>query len=78
MTDQAFILPFQIFRQREKFEVVPKTSHDEWILKIKNVQESDVGGYICQLNSNPVITKTAYLNLKSELVKILLEEKTSY
>uniref|UniRef100_A0A7E4UR07 Lachesin n=1 Tax=Panagrellus redivivus TaxID=6233 RepID=A0A7E4UR07_PANRE len=54
----------RVFKQREKYEVIPRPSHDEWILKIKNVAESDIGGYICQLNSNPVMTRTAYLNLK--------------
>ena len=34
------------------------------MLRVKNVQDSDVGGYTCQLNSSPVLTKTGYLQLK--------------
>uniref|UniRef100_A0A914QJ46 Immunoglobulin I-set domain-containing protein n=1 Tax=Panagrolaimus davidi TaxID=227884 RepID=A0A914QJ46_9BILA len=55
----------RIFRQRDKYEILSRKGHDEWILKVKNVQESDIGGYICQINSNPVLTKTAFLDLKS-------------
>ncbi|KAH7728772.1 Immunoglobulin I-set domain containing protein [Aphelenchoides avenae] len=54
----------KVFRQRDKYEVRKKPSEDEWLLVVKDVQESDIGGYICQLNSNPVITRTAYLDLR--------------
>ncbi|CEF66463.1 Immunoglobulin subtype 2 domain and Immunoglobulin subtype domain and Immunoglobulin-like domain and Immunoglobulin I-set domain and Immunoglobulin V-set domain and Immunoglobulin-like fold domain-containing protein [Strongyloides ratti] len=54
----------RIFRQREKYEIVPRVNNKEWILKIKNAQADDSGGYICQINTDPIITKTSYVTLK--------------
>lgn len=34
------------------------------MLIIKNVQETDAGGYTCQINTNPVVKKTAYIHIK--------------
>ncbi|KAI1731575.1 immunoglobulin i-set domain-containing protein [Ditylenchus destructor] len=53
-----------VFRQPDKYGLKARVNNDEWILVVKDVQESDIGGYTCQLNSNPVITKTGYLSLK--------------
>uniref|UniRef100_A0A915DJS8 Ig-like domain-containing protein n=1 Tax=Ditylenchus dipsaci TaxID=166011 RepID=A0A915DJS8_9BILA len=53
-----------VFRQPDKYELRARVNTDEWILRVRDVQESDIGGYICQLNSNPVLTKIGYLNLK--------------
>ncbi|KAI1717962.1 immunoglobulin i-set domain-containing protein [Ditylenchus destructor] len=53
-----------VFRQPDKYGLKARVNNDEWILVVRDVQESDIGGYTCQLNSNPVITKTGYLSLK--------------
>uniref|UniRef100_A0A914NLH1 Ig-like domain-containing protein n=1 Tax=Meloidogyne incognita TaxID=6306 RepID=A0A914NLH1_MELIC len=47
---------------------------NQWLLRIKDIQEDDSGGYICQLNSNPILTKTGYLNLK--IPPIILKSST--
>uniref|UniRef100_A0A0N5BW26 Ig-like domain-containing protein n=1 Tax=Strongyloides papillosus TaxID=174720 RepID=A0A0N5BW26_STREA len=54
----------RVFKQREKYEIIPRVNNKEWILKIKNAQADDSGGYICQVNTDPVITKTSYVNLR--------------
>uniref|UniRef100_A0AC35TYK1 Ig-like domain-containing protein n=1 Tax=Rhabditophanes sp. KR3021 TaxID=114890 RepID=A0AC35TYK1_9BILA len=54
----------KIFKQREKYEIVPRVNGKEWILKIKNAQLDDSGRYICQINTDPVLTKIAYVNVK--------------
>uniref|UniRef100_A0A0N4Z2A9 Ig-like domain-containing protein n=1 Tax=Parastrongyloides trichosuri TaxID=131310 RepID=A0A0N4Z2A9_PARTI len=54
----------RIFRQREKYEIIPRVNNKEWILKIKNAQADDSGGYICQVNTDPIITKISHVNLK--------------
>ncbi|VDK82188.1 unnamed protein product [Litomosoides sigmodontis] len=54
----------KVFRQRYKYEIKRALNSNEWILIIRNVQENDIGGYSCQLNTNPVRSKTGYLHLK--------------
>uniref|UniRef100_F1L5F6 Lachesin n=1 Tax=Ascaris suum TaxID=6253 RepID=F1L5F6_ASCSU len=54
----------RVFRQRDKYEVRPRVNNDEWILIVKNVQESDVGGYSCQLNTDPILSRAGYLHLR--------------
>ena len=41
-------------------------SHDKhftWSLKIENVQKEDKGFYMCQVNTNPMVSKVAYLDV---------------
>ncbi|VDK84234.1 unnamed protein product, partial [Onchocerca ochengi] len=54
----------RVFRQRHKYEIKRSMKNNEWILVIKDVQENDIGGYSCQLNTDPVISKTGYLRIK--------------
>ncbi|VDN51769.1 unnamed protein product, partial [Dracunculus medinensis] len=54
----------KVFRQRDKYEIRPRVNNDEWILVVKNVQESDIGGYSCQLNTDPVMSRIGYLHLR--------------
>lgn len=34
-----------------------------WILKIKDVKESDRGWYMCQINTDPMKSQIAYLDV---------------
>uniref|UniRef100_A0A1I7Z2J4 Lachesin n=1 Tax=Steinernema glaseri TaxID=37863 RepID=A0A1I7Z2J4_9BILA len=54
----------RVFRQRDKYEIRPRVDSNEWVLKIKNVQEADIGAYSCQLNTDPVISRIGHLTLK--------------
>ncbi|CAD5206910.1 unnamed protein product [Bursaphelenchus okinawaensis] len=54
----------QVFRQIEKYELKKKVTENEWILTVKNVDETDAGGYSCQLNTNPVMARIGYLALR--------------
>uniref|UniRef100_A0A1I8BT17 Ig-like domain-containing protein n=1 Tax=Meloidogyne hapla TaxID=6305 RepID=A0A1I8BT17_MELHA len=62
-----------IFRRTDKYELLSKLNGNQWLLRIKDIQEDDSGGYICQLNSNPILTKTGYLNLKSNSIYLILK-----
>ncbi|KAI6230107.1 hypothetical protein M3Y99_01101800 [Aphelenchoides fujianensis] len=53
-----------VFRQPDKYELKKVPDEDVWLLTVRNVQESDAGGYTCQLNTMPVTGKTAHLHLK--------------
>ncbi|VDP31621.1 unnamed protein product [Soboliphyme baturini] len=37
---------------------------DTWLLEVRNVQPSDEGLYMCQVNTNPMMAQIAYLSLK--------------
>ncbi|EYC36569.1 hypothetical protein Y032_0882g2841 [Ancylostoma ceylanicum] len=56
----------KIFRQKEKYELKSKMGplNNEWILTVKNVQETDRGNYSCQVNADPVLSATAELDVK--------------
>lgn len=51
---------------RRKFQL--SYEFNEWNLQISNVRKTDSGEYKCQVNSNPVQTKTAVLVVSGELV----------
>ncbi|KAI6217445.1 hypothetical protein M3Y95_01219700 [Aphelenchoides besseyi] len=53
-----------VFRQSDKYELKKLPDEDVWILTVRNVQESDAGGYTCQINTMPVMGSTGYLHLK--------------
>uniref|UniRef100_A0A914KX06 Ig-like domain-containing protein n=1 Tax=Meloidogyne incognita TaxID=6306 RepID=A0A914KX06_MELIC len=63
-----------IFRRTDKYQLLSKLNGNQWLLRIKDIQEDDSGGYICQLNSNPILTKIGYLNLK--IPPIILKSST--
>ncbi|VDN83037.1 unnamed protein product [Brugia pahangi] len=54
----------KVFRQRYKYEIRRTMNDNEWILVVKNIQENDIGGYSCQLNTDPILSKTGYLHVK--------------
>ncbi|UMM11963.1 hypothetical protein L5515_000978 [Caenorhabditis briggsae] len=56
----------KVFRRRDKYELKPRLGdlHNEWVLTIKNVQESDRGNYSCQINTEPIILSTGELDVK--------------
>ncbi|XP_076304917.1 lachesin-like [Tachypleus tridentatus] len=39
------------------------SDHRNWVLHIKNVQESDRGGYMCQINTVPMKSQVGYLDV---------------
>uniref|UniRef100_A0A0K0DED1 Ig-like domain-containing protein n=1 Tax=Angiostrongylus cantonensis TaxID=6313 RepID=A0A0K0DED1_ANGCA len=55
-----------IFRQKDKYDLKSKMGpfNNEWVLTVKNVQESDRGNYSCQVNTDPVLSATAVLDVK--------------
>ncbi|VDN19747.1 unnamed protein product [Cylicostephanus goldi] len=59
----------KIFRQKDKYELKPKMGpmNNEWILTVKNVQETDRGNYSCQVNADPVLSSTAELDVKATI-----------
>lgn len=40
-----------------------QSEHKTWTLHIKNVQESDRGGYMCQVNTLPMKSQVGYLDV---------------
>ena len=46
-------------------------SHDKhytWSLKITNVQQEDKGHYMCQVNTDPMVSKVGYLDVVGKIV----------
>ncbi|KAM3721788.1 Lachesin [Dirofilaria immitis] len=54
----------KVFQQRHKYEIKRSMKDNKWILVIKDVQENDIGGYSCQVNTDPILSKTGYLRLR--------------
>ncbi|KAL3090810.1 hypothetical protein niasHS_007185 [Heterodera schachtii] len=54
-----------VFRRTDKYELLARVNGGkEWILRIRDVQEDDAGMYICQLNTNPVLSRRGLLELR--------------
>lgn len=45
--------------------------HRSWYLHIRNVQESDRGWYMCQINTDPMRSQQGYLQVVGEYNKTL-------
>ena len=46
-------------------------SHDKhytWSLKITNVQQEDKGHYMCQVNTDPMVSKVGYLDVVGKII----------
>ena len=41
--------------------------HYTWSLKIQNVQQEDKGFYMCQVNTDPMVSKVGYLDVVGKL-----------
>ncbi|CAJ0961372.1 unnamed protein product, partial [Mesorhabditis belari] len=56
----------KIFRNVQKYELRSRggPQADEWTLVIRNAKEEDRGNYTCQVNTDPVISKMAVVELK--------------
>ncbi|KAL3092777.1 hypothetical protein niasHS_007986 [Heterodera schachtii] len=55
-----------MLRRTDKYELLARVNggDKEWILRIRDVQEDDAGMYICQLNTNPVLSRRGFLELR--------------
>lgn len=52
--------------------VITHAEKRAWILKIKDVKESDMGWYMCQINTDPMKSQVAYLDVVGKwLINIL-------
>lgn len=40
-----------------------------WVLRIKDVKESDKGWYMCQINTDPMKNQVGYLDVVGKLTK---------
>lgn len=43
-----------------------------WVLKIKDVKESDRGWYMCQINTDPMKSQTVFLNVVGKEMSFLV------
>ena len=46
---------------------VSHNNYRQWYLHITNVQLTDKGLYMCQVNSDPMVTQTGFLDVLGEL-----------
>ncbi len=44
-----------------------------WILHINNVQEADRGGYMCQVNTVPMLSQIGYLDVVGKKRNFIIE-----
>lgn len=49
---------------------VSHEGHRTWNLQIKEVQRSDQGAYMCQINTARAKTRLAYLNVVGEFLEL--------
>ena len=42
-------------------------NHYTWSLKITNVQQEDKGHYMCQVNTDPMVSKVGYLDVVGKI-----------
>ena len=40
--------------------------HHTWNLMVRNVQKEDKGHYMCQINTDPMLSNVGYLNVVGE------------
>lgn len=48
---------------------VSHNNEKQWFLHIRDVQVSDKGAYMCQINSQPMINQVGYLDVLSKRLK---------
>lgn len=46
--------------------MVSQSDHKRWHLHIRDVQESDQGTYMCQINTDPMISQVGNLDVVSK------------
>ena len=39
----------------------------QWTLHIRDVKQSDQGGYMCQINTDPMLSQIGYLEVTSKM-----------
>ena len=42
---------------------VAQDKHHTWKLTVRNVQKEDKGHYMCQINTDPMLSNVGYLNV---------------
>ncbi|KRX88716.1 Protein amalgam [Trichinella pseudospiralis] len=68
-TDPTVLITWQqrvFFGNQQKYNLEQADEH--WILHINNVQMSDEGIYMCQVNTNPMIAQIASLTLEKSVI----------
>nr|CAH7758189.1 unnamed protein product [Callosobruchus chinensis]CAH7762992.1 unnamed protein product [Callosobruchus chinensis] len=48
---------------------VTNENEKTWVLHVTGVQQEDKGYYMCQVNTNPMISQVGYLRVVGELYK---------
>ncbi|KAK9507963.1 hypothetical protein O3M35_007719 [Rhynocoris fuscipes] len=46
---------------------VSHDNHKTWLLNVNQVQQEDRGYYMCQVNTNPMISQVGYLQVVGKL-----------
>lgn len=54
--------------------VITHAEKRAWILKIRDVKESDMGWYMCQINTDPMKSQVGYLDVVGELRFVMFNE----
>lgn len=47
-------------------------NENTWILRVTRVQQEDRGYYMCQVNTNPIISQVGYLQVTGKTIYKLL------
>lgn len=47
---------------------VTNDNHKTWLLNIRSVEQQDRGYYMCQINTNPMISQVGYLQVVGECI----------
>jgi len=55
----------------DRFKIIHEDNNIEWVLAIRSLKKSDEGLYECQVNSNPTLRLTIYLNVVEPFTEIL-------
>lgn len=42
---------------------ITNSEHKTWIMRIKDIKESDKGWYMCQINTDPMKSQVGYLDV---------------
>lgn len=64
-TQTILTIENHVITKNQRVSVV-HSEHRTWILKIKDIRESDRGWYMCQMNTDPMKSQMGYLDVVGE------------